>query len=113
MREGELARRPGQSPRVGAGESSVGWMGNARGRAGEGKAPIYTKEFRPIERYAPGVVDRRSVKEPLQTGLKAIDSMIPIGRGQRELIIGDRGTGKTAIGVDAIINQRGQDVYCF
>src|SRR5207245_3172348 len=73
--------------------------------------PIY--EFRPIERYAPGVVDRRSVKEPLQTGLKAIDSMIPIGRGQRELIIGDRGTGKTAIGVDTIINQKGQDVFCF
>ncbi|HXL45469.1 MAG TPA: F0F1 ATP synthase subunit alpha, partial [Candidatus Binatia bacterium] len=75
--------------------------------------PINAKEFRPIERYAPGVVDRRSVKDPLQTGLKAIDSMIPIGRGQRELIIGDRGTGKTAIGVDTILNQQGQDVYCF
>src|SRR5256712_6405738 len=75
--------------------------------------PTTAKESRPIERYAPGVVDRRSVKEPLQTGLKAIDSMIPIGRGQRELIIGDRGTGKTAIGVDTIINQQGQDVYCF
>jgi F-type H+/Na+-transporting ATPase subunit alpha len=79
----------------------------------DGKGPIATKEFRPIERYAPGVVDRRSVKEPLQTGVKAIDSMIPIGRGQRELIIGDRGTGKTAIGVDTIINQKGQDVFCF
>jgi F-type H+-transporting ATPase subunit alpha len=79
----------------------------------DGKGPIQTTEFRPIERYAPGVVDRTSVKEPLQTGLKAIDSMIPIGRGQRELIIGDRGTGKTAIGVDTIINQKGQNVFCF
>src|SRR5216110_3117479 len=95
------------------GEAVVGRVVNALGLPVDGKGPINTKEFKPIERYAPGVVDRRSVKEPLQTGLKAIDSMIPIGRGQRELIIGDRGTGKTAIGVDAIINQRGQDVYCF
>jgi F-type H+-transporting ATPase subunit alpha len=86
---------------------------NALGLPVDGKGPIATKEFKPIERYAPGVVDRRSVKEPLQTGLKAIDAMIPIGRGQRELIIGDRGTGKTAIGVDTIINQKGQDVFCF
>ena len=95
------------------GEALVGRVVNALGLPVDGKGPIATTEFRPIERYAPGVVDRRSVKEPLQTGLKAIDSMIPIGRGQRELIIGDRGTGKTAIGVDTIINQKGQDVFCF
>jgi F-type H+-transporting ATPase subunit alpha len=86
---------------------------NALGQPVDGKGPIDTKEFRAIERYAPGVVDRRSVKEPLQTGIKSIDAMIPIGRGQRELIIGDRGTGKTAIAVDTIINQKGQGVFCF
>jgi F-type H+-transporting ATPase subunit alpha len=91
----------------------VGRVVNALGEPVDGKGPIQATEFRPIERYAPGVVDRRSVKEPLQTGLKAIDSMIPIGRGQRELIIGDRGTGKTAVAVDTIINQRGEDVFCF
>ena len=95
------------------GEALIGRVVNALGQPVDGKGPLNAKEFRPIERYAPGVVDRRSVKEPLQTGLKAIDAMIPIGRGQRELIIGDRGTGKTAIGVDTIINQKGQDVYCF
>src|SRR5687768_12032126 len=78
----------------------------------DGKGPIQTKEFLPIERLAPGVVDRQPVKEPIQTGLKAIDGMVPIGRGQRELIIGDRQTGKTAVAVDAIINQRGKDVIC-
>jgi F-type H+-transporting ATPase subunit alpha len=98
---------------VPAGEAMIGRVVNALGQPVDGKGPIDAKEFRPIERYAPGVVDRRSVKEPLQTGLKAIDAMIPIGRGQRELIIGDRQTGKTAIGVDAIINQKGQGVYCF
>jgi len=86
---------------------------NALGQPVDGKGPIDAKEFRAIERYAPGVVDRKSVKEPLQTGIKSIDAMIPIGRGQRELIIGDRGTGKTAIGVDTIINQKGQGVFCF
>jgi F-type H+-transporting ATPase subunit alpha len=86
---------------------------NALGQPVDGKGPIASTEFRAIERYAPGVVDRRSVKEPLQTGIKSIDAMIPIGRGQRELIIGDRGTGKTAIGVDTIINQKGQGVFCF
>jgi F-type H+-transporting ATPase subunit alpha len=95
------------------GDALVGRVVDALGIPVDNKGPIATKEFRPIERYAPGVVDRRSVKEPLQTGLKAIDSMIPIGRGQRELIIGDRGTGKTAIAVDTIINQKGQGVYCF
>jgi len=91
----------------------VGRVVNALGQPVDGKGPIEAKEHRNIERYAPGVVDRRGVKEPLQTGLKAIDAMIPIGRGQRELIIGDRGTGKTAIGVDTIINQKGQGVFCF
>ncbi len=95
------------------GEALTGRVVDALGQPVDGKGPIASKESRPLERYAPGVVDRRSVKEPLQTGLKAIDAMIPIGRGQRELIIGDRGTGKTAIGVDTIINQKGQDVFCF
>jgi F-type H+-transporting ATPase subunit alpha len=95
------------------GEALVGRVVNALGQPVDGKGPIDAKEFRAIERYAPGVVDRRSVKEPLQTGIKSIDAMIPIGRGQRELIIGDRGTGKTAIGVDTIINQKGQGVFCF
>src|SRR5215467_10638551 len=122
---GELLQFPGEvfglvlnleEDNVGAvpvGEALVGRVVNALGQPVDGKGPIAAKEFRPLERYAPGVVDRRSVKEPLQTGLKAIDAMIPIGRGQRELIIGDRGTGKTAIGVDTIINQKGQDMFCF
>jgi len=97
---------------VPVGPALVGRVVNALGQPVDGKGPIESKEFRNIERYAPGVVDRRSVKEPLQTGLKAIDAMIPIGRGQRELIIGDRQTGKTAIGIDTIINQKGQDVFC-
>jgi F-type H+-transporting ATPase subunit alpha len=90
----------------------VGRVVNALGQPIDGKGPIEAKEYRPIERLAPGVVDRRPVKEPLQTGIKAIDSMIPIGRGQRELIIGDRQTGKTAIVVDTILNQKGKDVFC-
>src|SRR5256886_2668292 len=113
IKEGDVVKRTNRIAQVPVGEALTGRVVDALGLPVDGKGPIATKEFRPIERYAPGVVDRRSVKEPLQTGLKAIDSMIPIGRGQRELIIGDRGTGKTAIGVDAIINQRGQDVYCF
>ncbi|MGH7279696.1 MAG: F0F1 ATP synthase subunit alpha, partial [Candidatus Rokuibacteriota bacterium] len=113
IKEGDTVRRTSRIAQVPVGEALVGRVVNALGQPVDGKGPINTTEFRPIERYAPGVVDRRSVKEPLQTGLKAIDAMIPIGRGQRELIIGDRGTGKTAIGVDTIINQKGQDVYCF
>src|SRR5689334_7728744 len=113
IKEGDTVRRTSRIAQVPVGESLVGRVVNALGQPVDGKGPINAKEFRPIERYAPGVVDRRSVKEPLQTGLKAIDAMIPIGRGQRELIIGDRGTGKTAIGVDTIINQKGQDVFCF
>src|ERR671911_1488951 len=112
IKEGDTVRRTNRIAQVPVGEAVVGRVVNALGQPVDGKGPIATTEFRPIERYAPGVVDRTSVKEPLQTGLKAIDSMIPIGRGQRELIIGDRGTGKTAIGVDTIINQKGQDVVC-
>src|SRR5512147_1381682 len=113
IKEGDVVRRTNRIAQVPVGEAMVGRVVNALGLPVDGKGPINAKEFRPIERYAPGVVDRRSVKEPLQTGLKAIDAMIPIGRGQRELIIGDRGTGKTAIGVDTIINQKGQGVFCF
>jgi F-type H+-transporting ATPase subunit alpha len=113
IKEGDIVKRTNRIAQVPVGEALVGRVVNALGEPVDGKGPISAKEFRPIERYAPGVVDRRSVKEPLQTGLKAIDAMIPIGRGQRELIIGDRGTGKTAIGIDTIINQKGQDVFCF
>jgi F-type H+/Na+-transporting ATPase subunit alpha len=113
IKEGDTVTRTGRIAQVPVGEALVGRVVNALGQPVDGKGPIEAKEFRNIERYAPGVVDRRGVKEPLQTGLKAIDAMIPIGRGQRELIIGDRGTGKTAIGVDTIINQKGQGVYCF
>jgi F-type H+/Na+-transporting ATPase subunit alpha len=113
IKEGDSVKRTTRIAEVPVGEALIGRVVNALGQPVDGKGPLNAKEFRPIERYAPGVVDRRSVKEPLQTGLKAIDAMIPIGRGQRELIIGDRGTGKTAIGIDTIINQKGQDVYCF
>jgi F-type H+-transporting ATPase subunit alpha len=113
IKEGDVVKRTNRIAQVPVGEGLVGRVVNALGEPVDGKGPIQATEFRPIERYAPGVVDRRSVKEPLQTGLKAIDSMIPIGRGQRELIIGDRGTGKTAVAVDTIINQRGEDVFCF
>jgi F-type H+-transporting ATPase subunit alpha len=113
IKEGDVVKRTNRIAQVPVGEALVGRVVNALGEPVDGKGPVAAKEFRPIERYAPGVVDRRSVKEPLQTGLKAVDSMIPIGRGQRELIIGDRGTGKTALAVDTIINQKGQDVFCF
>src|SRR5947209_3917915 len=113
IKEGDVVKRTTRIAQVPVGEGVVGRVVNALGQPVDDKGPIASTESRPIERYAPGVVDRRSVKEPLQTGLKAIDAMIPIGRGQRELIIGDRGTGKTAIGVDTIINQKGEDVLCF
>jgi F-type H+-transporting ATPase subunit alpha len=113
IKEGDTVLRTKRIAQVPVGEALTGRVVDALGQPVDGKGPIPSKESRPLERYAPGVVDRRSVKEPLQTGLKAIDAMIPIGRGQRELIIGDRGTGKTAIGVDTIINQKGQDVFCF
>jgi F-type H+-transporting ATPase subunit alpha len=113
IKEGDPVARTKRIAQVPVGEALVGRVVNALGQPVDGKGPIESKEFRAIERYAPGVVDRRSVKEPLQTGIKSIDAMIPIGRGQRELIIGDRGTGKTAIAVDTIINQKGQGVFCF
>ena len=113
IKEGDPVKRTGRIAQVPVCEALIGRVVNSVGLPIDGKGPIQATEFRPIERYAPGVVDRRPVKEPLQTGLKAIDAMIPIGRGQRELIIGDRQTGKTAIWVDTIINQKGQGVYCF
>ena len=113
IKEGDVVKRTNRIAQVPVGEALTGRVVNALGLPIDGAGPIQAKESRPVERYAPGVVDRRQVREPLQTGLKAIDAMIPIGRGQRELIIGDRGTGKTAIGVDTIINQKGQGVYCF
>jgi F-type H+/Na+-transporting ATPase subunit alpha len=113
IKEGDEVTRTQRIAQVPVGEALIGRVVNALGQPVDAKGPIESKEYRPIERYAPGVVDRRGVKEPLQTGLKAIDAMIPIGRGQRELIIGDRQTGKTAIAVDTILNQKGQGVYCF
>jgi F-type H+-transporting ATPase subunit alpha len=112
IREGDPVKRTGRIISVPVGEELLGRVVNALGQPIDGKGPIATKQFSPIERLAPGVVDRQPVKEPIQTGLKAIDAMVPIGRGQRELIIGDRQTGKTAVAVDAIINQRGKDVIC-
>jgi len=112
LKEGDTVKRTGRIISVPVGEELVGRVVNALGQPIDGKGPIVSKESREIERLAPGVVDRSPVKEPMQTGLKAIDAMVPIGRGQRELIIGDRQTGKTAVAVDAIINQRGQDVIC-
>ncbi|MFQ5801369.1 MAG: F0F1 ATP synthase subunit alpha [Candidatus Methylomirabilales bacterium] len=112
IKEGDLVKRTGRIAAVPVGERMIGRVVNALGQPIDGRGPIEAKEHRPIERLAPGVVDRQPVKEPLQTGIKAIDSMIPIGRGQRELIIGDRQTGKTALVVDTILNQKGQDVFC-
>ncbi|CAN5564335.1 F0F1 ATP synthase subunit alpha [soil metagenome] len=110
--EGDTVKRTGRIISVPVGDEMIGRVVNALGQPIDGKGPIVTTRFSEIERIAPGVVDRSPVKEPLQTGLKAIDAMVPIGRGQRELIIGDRQTGKTAVAVDAIINQRGKDVIC-
>lgn len=113
IREGDIVKRTGEIAAVPVGEALLGRVVDALGNAIDGKGPIVTKKRRTIEQKAPGIVPRQSVKEPLQTGIKAIDSMIPIGRGQRELIIGDRETGKTAIAIDTIINQKGLGVYCF
>jgi F-type H+-transporting ATPase subunit alpha len=110
--EGDPVKRTGRIISVPVGDAMLGRVVNALGQPLDGKGPIATTEFLPIERIAPGVVDRQPVKEPLQTGLKAIDGMVPVGRGQRELIIGDRQTGKTAVAVDTIINQRGKGVIC-
>jgi F-type H+-transporting ATPase subunit alpha len=112
IREGDTVKRTKRIMSVPVGNELVGRVVNALGRPIDGKGPIASQQSMPIERIAPGVVDRQPVKEPLQTGLKAIDAMVPIGRGQRELIIGDRQTGKTAVAVDAIINQKGQNVVC-
>lgn len=112
IKEGDLVKRTGRIASVPVGEAMIGRVVNPLGQPLDGKGPINTDSFRPVELIAPGVIERKPVDTPLQTGLKAIDSMIPIGRGQRELIIGDRGTGKTAIAIDTIINQIGQNVIC-
>ncbi len=112
IREGDQVRRTGRISEVPVGDALVGRVVDPVGRPLDGKGPIETKERRRVEVIAPGIIDRQPVREPLQTGLKAIDAMIPIGRGQRELIIGDRQTGKTAIAVDTIINQKGENVVC-
>src|SRR5471030_1946793 len=112
IKEGDEVRRTRRIMSVPVGEALIGRVVNALGVPIDGKGPIATTEFSPIERLAPGVVARQPVKEPMQTGIKAVDAMIPIGRGQRELIIGDRQTGKTAIALDAIINQKGGDMIC-
>jgi F-type H+-transporting ATPase subunit alpha len=113
VREGDTVKRTGKIAQVPVGNALVGRVVNALGVPIDGKGPIESKEFRKIEIKAPGIISRKGVHEPVQTGIKAIDSMIPIGRGQRELIIGDRQTGKTALAVDTIINQKGQNMYCF
>ena len=110
--EGQTVKRTGKVVSVPVGEAMIGRVVNAIGQPIDGAGPIETSEYRAVESPAPGICDRQPVKEPLQTGIKAIDSMIPIGRGQRELIIGDRQTGKTTIAVDTIINQKGKDVIC-
>ncbi len=112
IKEGDTVRRTGRIASVPVGEVMVGRVVNALGQPLDGKGPIAAKKFRPIEGRAPNVVQRRPVSQPVQTGLKAIDSMIPIGRGQRELIIGDRQTGKTALVVDTILNQKDSDIFC-
>jgi F-type H+-transporting ATPase subunit alpha len=112
IKEGDEVRRTGRIMSVPVGDALVGRVVNALGQPIDGKGPILTTDYNPVERLAPGVVARQPVKEPMQTGIKAIDAMIPIGRGQRELIIGDRQTGKTALALDAIINQKGGDVIC-
>jgi len=112
IKEGDLVKRTGRIAQVPVGEALIGRVVDALGNPIDGKGPIEAQEFRNVEQMAPGVVVRQPVKEPIQTGIKAIDSMIPIGKGQRELIIGDRGTGKTVIALDTIINQKGNDVFC-
>lgn len=112
IKEGSTVKRTGRVVSVPVGEGMIGRVVNALGQPIDGKGPIEAKEYRPIETPAPGIIERKSVSVPLQTGIKAIDSMIPIGRGQRELIIGDRQTGKTTVATDTIINQKGKDVIC-
>ncbi len=112
IKEGDEAKRTGRIMSVPVGDAMIGRVVDALGNPIDGKGEIITDDYNPIERIAPGIIDRQPVSEPLQTGLKAIDSMVPIGRGQRELIIGDRQTGKTAVAIDTIINQKGKDVIC-
>ena len=112
VREGDLVKRTGRIIEVPVGTALLGRVVDALGNPVDGKGPIQASETRRVELKAPGIVARKSVHEPLQTGLKAIDAMTPIGRGQRELIIGDRQTGKTAIAIDTIINQKGSGVFC-
>lgn len=112
VKEGDSVKLTGRVAEVGVGEAMIGRVVNAIGQPIDEKGPIHTTGTRPIERVAPGVITRKSVDVPLQTGIKAIDAMVPIGRGQRELVIGDRQTGKTAICIDTIINQKGKDVIC-
>src|SRR3989338_2528862 len=112
IREGDIVKRTGKIVQVPVGNALVGRVVNALGSPIDGKGAVVTDKYRPLEAGAPNVIDRQPVKEPLETGIKAIDSMIPIGRGQRELIIGARQTGKTAIVIDTIINQKGKGVYC-
>jgi F-type H+-transporting ATPase subunit alpha len=112
IKEGDIVKRTGKIMSVPAGEALLGRVVNAIGQPIDGKGPIDAQESRIVDVLAPGIIDRQPVSEPLQTGLKAVDAMIPVGRGQRELIIGDRQTGKSAIGIDAIINQKGGDVVC-
>jgi len=112
IKEGDEVKRTGRIMEVPVGPEMVGRVVDGLGQPIDGKGPIKTEKFGPIERVAPGVIDRKSVHEPMQTGIKSIDGMIPIGRGQRELIIGDRQTGKTAVAIDAIINQKGQNMFC-
>ncbi len=112
IKEGDVVKRTERIVEVPVGDAMIGRVVNALGQPIDGKGPIVTDKFRPVEKVAPGVITRKSVDVPLQTGIKTIDSMIPIGRGQRELIIGDRQTGKTAVAVDTILNQKGQDVIC-
>ncbi len=112
IKEGDIVRRTGKVVSVPVGKAMIGRVVNALGEPIDGKGPIDAESYRPIEMPAPGIIDRKHVSRPLQTGIKAIDSMIPIGRGQRELIIGDRQTGKTTIATDTILNQKGKDVIC-
>ncbi len=112
IKEGDEAKRTKRIMSVPVGDAMIGRVVDALGNPIDGKGEIITDTYFPVEQIAPGIIDRQPVKEPLQTGLKAIDSMVPIGRGQRELIIGDRQTGKTAVAIDTIINQKGKDVIC-
>src|SRR6266480_578510 len=112
IKEGDLVKRTGRIMRVPVGDAMIGRVVDALGNPIDDRGPIITEQFNEIERIAPGIVDRQPVREPLQTGLKAIDAMVPIGRGQRELIIGDRQTGKTAVAIDAILNQKDTGVIC-